>query len=80
MNILEDGNYHKNEIMLFAASRNMDRVMKHVNDALECEQKWVSKECLYHSSGGLPRVALFGPGADIKHLELQKRCLTDYVI
>lgn len=41
----------------------------------ECLEK-----CLYHSSGGLPRVALFGAGADMKHLELQKRCLTDDVI
>ena len=36
------------------------------------ERKWVSKECLekcfYHGSGGLPRVALFGAEADMKHL------------
>ncbi|CAN6567876.1 unnamed protein product [Malus baccata var. baccata] len=72
--------YCQNEIMLFAASHNMDRVESFVNDALEREQKWMRNECLekclYHSSGVLPPVALFGAGAEIKHLELQKRCLT----
>ncbi|KAM5577142.1 ATP-dependent RNA helicase DEAH12, chloroplastic-like [Rosa sericea] len=72
--------YYQNEIMVFATPHNMDRVINFVSDALECEKRWLRNECLekclYHGSGGLPPVALFGAGAEIKHLELHKRCLT----
>ncbi|KAL6225136.1 hypothetical protein ACLB2K_003988 [Fragaria x ananassa] len=72
--------YYQNEIMVFATSHNMDTVINFVSDALECEKRWLRNECLekclYHGSGGLPPVALFGAGAEIKHLELQKRFLT----
>ncbi|KAH7520502.1 hypothetical protein FEM48_Zijuj08G0150600 [Ziziphus jujuba var. spinosa] len=72
-------NVDQNEITLFATSQHIESVLKFVNDALECERKWMHNECLekclYHGSG-IPSVALFGAGAEIKHLELQKRCLT----
>ncbi|KAH0996124.1 hypothetical protein GBA52_019988 [Prunus armeniaca] len=76
--------YYQNEITLFATLHDMDRVSSFVYDALECERKWMRNECLekclYHGSGVLPSIALFGAGAEIKHLELQKRCLTVDVV
>lgn len=72
-------NVDQNEITLFATSEDTERVLNFLNDFLECERKWMRNECLekclYHGSG-MPSVALFGSGAQIKHLELQKRCLT----
>lgn len=74
-------NVDQNEIRLFASSKDMENVCSHVNDILEYERKWLQNECmekcLYHGGLGLsPSVALFGAGAEIKHLELEKRCLT----
>ncbi|XAR73444.1 RNA helicase [Bertholletia excelsa] len=74
-------NVDQNEIQLFASLRDMEKVNSLVNDILECEKKWLHNECiekcLYHGGPGLsPSVALFGAGAEIKHLELEKRCLT----
>ncbi|PON47362.1 TNF receptor-associated factor [Trema orientale] len=72
-------NVDQNEITLFATSQDMETVFNYVNDFLGCERRWIHNECLekclYHGSG-IPSVALFGAGAEIKHLELQKRCLT----
>ncbi|KAH7860615.1 hypothetical protein Vadar_015579 [Vaccinium darrowii] len=74
-------NYDRNEIQLFASSRDMNTVSSHLNDVLDYERKWLQNECmekcLYHGGPGLsPSVALFGAGAEIRHLELEKRCLT----
>lgn len=74
-------NVDQNEIRLFASSKDMEKVCSLVNDILEYERKWLQNECmekcLYHGGLGLsPSVALFGAGAEIKHLELEKRCLT----
>lgn len=68
------------EIQLFAPSENMEMVSTQVNDVLHHETKWLHNECLekclYHvRAGSSPPVALFGSGAEIKHLELNKRCL-----
>lgn len=72
-------NVGQNEITLSATLEDMERVLEFVNDALEFERRGLHNECLekclYHGSG-LPSVALFGAGAEIKHLELQKRCLS----
>ena len=72
-------NVDQNEITLFATSQDMETVLNFVNDFLDCERRWINDECLekclYHGSG-TPSIALFGAGAEIKHLELQKRCLT----
>lgn len=72
-------NVDQNEIALTATSQDMERVVKFVKHALAFEWKGMLNECLekclYHGSG-IPSVALFGAGAEIKHLELQKRCLS----
>ncbi|KAF3439242.1 hypothetical protein FNV43_RR17517 [Rhamnella rubrinervis] len=71
-------NVDQNEITFFATSEDTERVLNFVNEFLECERKWMRNECLekclYHGSG-MPSVALFGSGAQIKHLELEKRYL-----
>ena len=71
----------QNEILLFASSKDMEKVFGIVNDVLEYEQKWLqnecTEECLYSKKHGVaPPLALFGAGAEIKHLELEKRCLS----
>jgi ATP-dependent RNA helicase DHX8/PRP22 len=73
-------NFNNNEVVLFATEQNMEKVFCVVNNALECEGKVLRNECLERSlfpgrSGSSP-VALFGSGAEIKHLELEKRYLT----
>ncbi|GLU20518.1 hypothetical protein SLE2022_367120 [Rubroshorea leprosula] len=73
-------NVDQNEILLFAPSEAMERVRDLVNEVLEYEIKWMRNECMekciYHRTGGSPPVALFGAGAEIKHLELERSCLT----
>ncbi|TKY47680.1 ATP-dependent RNA helicase DHX8/PRP22 [Spatholobus suberectus] len=70
----------QNEIHLYATSNDMDTALGLVNDVLEYERKWLRTECmdkcLYLRSGFSPAVALFGSGAEIKHLELEKRSLS----
>ncbi|CAI9763564.1 unnamed protein product [Fraxinus pennsylvanica] len=70
-----------NEIFLYASSQDMEKVWSTVNDALGYEIKLLQNECLEKClyKGGpkvFPSVALFGAGAKIKHLELEKRFLT----
>ncbi|CAA0401784.1 unnamed protein product [Arabidopsis thaliana] len=69
----------QNEIRLYAPPLDMEKVSALVNDALECEKKWMHNECLekylYHGRGQVP-IALFGSGAQIKHLEVDQRFLT----
>ncbi|KAL5820052.1 hypothetical protein ACOSQ4_023894 [Xanthoceras sorbifolium] len=73
-------NVDQNEIKLFASSKDMEKVVGIVNDALEYEKKWLYNECaekcLYYGASVSPSVALFGSGAEIKHLELEKKFLT----
>ncbi|OMO56179.1 hypothetical protein CCACVL1_26714 [Corchorus capsularis] len=72
-------NVDQNEILLFASSVDMEKVLTYVKEVLECEMKWLLNECmekcLYHGSTASPSMALFGAGAEIKHLEVDKRCL-----
>lgn len=69
----------QNEILLYAPPLDMDKVLALVNDALECEKKCLRNECLerylFHGQGQVP-IALFGSGAQIKHLEVDQRFLT----
>ncbi|KAJ0265970.1 ATP-dependent RNA helicase DEAH12 [Hirschfeldia incana] len=69
----------QNEILLYAPPHDMEKVSALVNDALECEKKLMRNECLvkyiYHGRGQVP-LALFGSGAQIKHLEVDQRFLT----
>ncbi|CAN1261730.1 ATP-dependent RNA helicase DEAH12, chloroplastic [Linum perenne] len=73
-------NVDQNEIHLFATTENMEKLSGFVEEAVEYERKALSHECmerhLYHGVGFSSSVALLGAGAEIKHLELQKRFLT----
>ncbi|XWS44977.1 hypothetical protein CRYUN_Cryun15aG0096200 [Craigia yunnanensis] len=73
-------NVDQNEILLFASSMDMQKVLAFVTEVLECERKWLLNECmekcLFHGRSASPSVALFGAGAEIKHLEVDKRYLT----
>ncbi|KAK6150361.1 hypothetical protein DH2020_015293 [Rehmannia glutinosa] len=74
-------NVDQNEVLLYASSRDMEKVCGLVNEGLEYEKKLLQNECLEKClyNGGpsvLPTIALFGAGAEIKHLELEKRYLT----
>ncbi|XP_010942622.2 ATP-dependent RNA helicase DEAH12, chloroplastic-like [Elaeis guineensis] len=79
-NICIDVDFNKREIQLFAPKNSMEKVCSIVNDALELETQWLRDECiekcLYHGSLGVSPIALFGSGAEIKHVELRKRYLT----
>ncbi|CAL5358298.1 unnamed protein product [Camellia sinensis] len=72
----------KDEIHLFASSEDIERVLSLLTDALAYEKKLLRNECLekclHHGGqpGVTPPVALFGAGAEIKHLELEQRYLT----
>ncbi|KAB2008594.1 hypothetical protein ES319_D10G109800v1 [Gossypium barbadense] len=72
-------NVDQNEILLFASSVDMQKVLDFVTDVLECEKKWLHNECmekpLFHGRSASPCMALFGAGAEIKHLEVDKRYL-----
>lgn len=73
-------NVDQNQILLFASSQDIEKVLGLVSDVLEYEKKWLHNECiekcLYQGAGVSPSVALFGAGAEIKHLELERRFLT----
>ncbi|KAI3823086.1 hypothetical protein L1987_04512 [Smallanthus sonchifolius] len=59
-----------NKVNVFATSEHITRVSEIVNSN-ECLEK-----CLFPDRHMPPPVALFGSGAEIKHLELEKRCVT----
>ncbi|CAL5438598.1 unnamed protein product [Camellia sinensis] len=71
-------NADKDEIHLFASSEDIERVLSLLTDALAYEKKLLRNECLekcLHRGGQpgvTPPVALFGAGAEIKHLELER--------
>ncbi|KAK3005573.1 hypothetical protein RJ639_016035 [Escallonia herrerae] len=70
-----------NKILLFASSKDIEKACTFVGDVVEYESKLLRNECLekglYLGGRGVsPAVALFGAGAEIKHLELENRCLT----
>lgn len=73
-------NVNQNDIQLYATSHDMNTACTLVNDVLEYEKKRLRTECmekcLYHGSGFSSPVALFGSGAGIKHLELEKHSLS----
>ncbi|KAK4417107.1 ATP-dependent RNA helicase DEAH11, chloroplastic [Sesamum alatum] len=74
-------NVDLNEVVLYATSEDMEKVCGLVSEGLGYERKLLENECLEKClyNGGptvLPSIALFGAGAEIKHLELEKRYLT----
>ncbi|XP_052162172.1 ATP-dependent RNA helicase DEAH11, chloroplastic-like [Oryza glaberrima] len=76
--------FRNKEVVLFAKEQDIEKVFGIVNDALECEARMLRNECLEKSLfSGKPgdcSLALFGSGAEIKHLELEKRYLTVEVL
>ncbi|KAI3691505.1 hypothetical protein L2E82_49867 [Cichorium intybus] len=70
----------RNEVNVFASSQHMGLVFGFVSSALEREEKWLQNECiekfLFFGRQTSSPVALFGAGGEIKHLELDKKCLT----
>lgn len=76
-----DVNVDQNEVLLYASSQDMENVNQIVSSVLDYEKKWLQNECIekclyYGGTGPFPSFALFGAGAKIKHLELEKRCLS----
>ncbi|CAM8936323.1 unnamed protein product [Rhodiola kirilowii] len=74
-------NIDENQILVYASSSDLQRVSNDVEDALNHERRVLMNECmekrLYDDGqGSFPSVALFGAGAEIKHLELEKRTLS----
>ncbi|KAL0367958.1 UNVERIFIED_CONTAM: ATP-dependent RNA helicase DEAH12, chloroplastic [Sesamum calycinum] len=74
-------NIDLNQVLLYATSGDMEKVCGLVREGLEYEKKMLENECLEKClyNGGptvLPSIALLGAGAEIKHLELEKRYLT----
>ncbi|KAE8700079.1 Helicase domain-containing protein [Hibiscus syriacus] len=73
-------NVDQNVILLFASSVDMQKVLDFVTEVVECEKKWLLNECmekpLFHGRKASPSMALFGAGAEIKHLEVDKRYLS----
>lgn len=70
-----------NEILLFGSFQDIEKVYSLVTDAVEYERNCLQNECvekcLYIGGRGVsPPVALFGAGAEIKHLELNERHLS----
>ncbi|XP_020575693.1 ATP-dependent RNA helicase DEAH11, chloroplastic-like [Phalaenopsis equestris] len=73
--------FDRREIHLFASSKNLEKVSSMFNDVLECERRLLREECIEKClfiavAGSFPSFALFGSGGEIKHLELDNRCLT----
>ncbi|XP_068648329.1 ATP-dependent RNA helicase DEAH11, chloroplastic-like isoform X2 [Aristolochia californica] len=76
-----DVDFDKGAIEFFASPRHIKEVSAFVNTALQYETKWLNNECiekcLFRGAPGYsPSVALFGSGAEIKHLEVDKRYLS----
>lgn len=73
--------FGRGEIHIVSPLKDMKHVSSLVSNYLESELKWLKDECIEKnlfngSPGSVPSVALFGSGAEIKHLELDKRYLT----
>ncbi|XP_031496865.1 ATP-dependent RNA helicase DEAH11, chloroplastic-like isoform X1 [Nymphaea colorata] len=76
-----DVDFDRREVQVFASVKSLDKAFNMVNCSIECETKWSKNECiekyLFHGVHGTsPPFALFGSGAEVKHLELEKRFLT----
>ncbi|KAG9456429.1 hypothetical protein H6P81_000937 [Aristolochia fimbriata] len=76
-----DVHFSKGAVEFFASPRDTKEVSAFVNMALQYEAKWLNDECIEKSvfraaPGYTPSVALFGSGAEIKHLEVERRYLS----
>ncbi|KAG0482615.1 hypothetical protein HPP92_010699 [Vanilla planifolia] len=76
-----DSDFFRREIHLLAAAKHMEKVSSMVNEVLDSERRLLKDECMQKClfaaiPGSSPSIALFGSGAEIKHLELGKQYLT----
>ncbi|XP_047306916.1 ATP-dependent RNA helicase DEAH11, chloroplastic-like [Impatiens glandulifera] len=76
-----DVNVDQNVVHVYAPSEHMENVCRQVKSALDYERKWMQNECaekfLFREGRRVtPSFALFGSGAEIKHLELENKTLT----
>ncbi|CAL9155770.1 ATP-dependent RNA helicase DEAH11, chloroplastic-like [Musa acuminata AAA Group] len=76
-----DIDFSKSEVHVYASEKDIEQVASIVKDAVEYEKKCLRNECiekrLFPGRPGISSsLALFGSGAEIKHLELEKRYLT----
>ncbi|WOL17376.1 ATP-dependent RNA helicase DEAH11, chloroplastic-like isoform X1 [Canna indica] len=76
-----DIDFEKNEVHVFASKKDMEQVSGIVKDTLEYEKRCLRNECtekcLFPGRPGISSpLALFGSGAEIKHLELERRFLS----
>ncbi|KAL3524851.1 hypothetical protein ACH5RR_013223 [Cinchona calisaya] len=73
--------FNQNEVRFYVSSKDMEKVSGLVNDVPEYELRLLQNECLEKRlysgwSTVSPYIALFGASGEIKHLEVEKRCLT----
>lgn len=70
--------FDRGVIQLHASREDVDKVNALINDALDHETKNLRNECVEKRlfPGDSPPTALFGAGAEIRHLELDGRRLT----
>ncbi|XP_057846134.2 ATP-dependent RNA helicase DEAH12, chloroplastic [Cryptomeria japonica] len=69
------------EIQLFSVAEEMEQAYGLLENVLKCERRWMLNECMemplfYACSGKYSPAALFGAGAEIKHLELEGKYLS----
>ncbi|KAH9292074.1 hypothetical protein KI387_042739, partial [Taxus chinensis] len=73
--------HDKQEIQLFGVMEKMGQAYGLLEDVLKCERRWMYNDCMekslfYATRGKHSPVALFGAGAEIKHLELEDKYLS----
>eukprot|EP01018_Ginkgo_biloba_P028693 Gb_34264 [translate_table: standard] len=73
--------HDKQEIQMFSIADEMQKACDMLADVLKCERRWMDNECMekclfYASRGKHSPVALFGAGAEIKHLEMEDKFLS----
>ncbi|KAG6533685.1 hypothetical protein ZIOFF_007560 [Zingiber officinale] len=75
-----DVDFVKNEVYIYASKKDMEEVSVFVKDAMGYETRLIKNECiekcLFPGRSDSSSLALFGSGAEIKHLELESRFLS----
>lgn len=79
-----DIDFVKNEVYIYASKKAMKEVYVFVKDAIEYETRLIKNECiekcLFPGRSDSSSLALFGSGAEIKHLELESRFLSVEIV
>ncbi|XP_057829663.2 ATP-dependent RNA helicase DEAH11, chloroplastic [Cryptomeria japonica] len=73
--------HDKQEIQLFAVAEKMGQAYGLLENVLKSERRWMHNDCMEKSLFFAPRgkyspLALFGAGAEIKHLEMEDKYLS----